>query len=332
MHEVKFGLFLVPDDIKSAQEQAQRAEADGFFSVSHNDHFYSPMGTPESPQLECFTVLTAIAAVTERVRLVPVVAAVSFRTPALLAKITTSLDIASNGRFICGLGAGWQGPEYEAHGYPFPAIAERLEQLEETLCILETMWTEDVPAFAGKHFAVRNAYNNPRPIQQPHPPIMLGGSAKSLLKIAARHADIVNIIPPTSNNKDFFNDRSQATRFDMPRMMRQIAILRELTEDAGRDPADIELSGLVLFALSRNAEDPALREMAASFGFADYRSAQRAPLMLIGSPDEVKRELEWRIKTTGVSYYIGFTPTEGSYELLVRDVMPAFSAQCVINS
>jgi probable F420-dependent oxidoreductase len=271
-------------------------------------------------------VLTAVAAVTERVRLVPAVAAASFRTPAMLAKITTSLDIASNGRFICGLGAGWQGLEYETHGYEFPAIAERLEQLEETLCILRAMWTEDVPAFTGKHFAVKNAYNNPRPIQQPRPPIMLGGSAKSLLKIAAKHADIVNIIPPTTKGQDFFNDRLQATRFDMPEMMRKIAMLRELTEEAGRDPADIELSGLVMFALSRDAKDPALREIAASFSFADYESAQRAPLMLIGSPDEVKRELEQRIKTTHVSYYIGFTPTQESYELMVRDVMPAFSA------
>ncbi|HJP34716.1 MAG TPA: LLM class flavin-dependent oxidoreductase, partial [Gammaproteobacteria bacterium] len=141
MHDVKFGLFVLPDNVADAQAAARRAEADGFYSISHNDHFYSPLGPPESPQLECFTVLTAIAAVTETIKLVPAVVAASFRTPPLLAKIATSLDIASNGRFICGLGAGWQDKEYEAHGIPFPPLQERLEQLDETIQILKAMWT-----------------------------------------------------------------------------------------------------------------------------------------------------------------------------------------------
>ena len=97
-----------------------------------------------------------------------------------------------------------------------------------------------------------------------------------------------------------------------------------IAEKAGRDPADIELSGLVMFALSEDKDDPELRRLAANVGFADYAAAQASPVMLAGTPDEVKREIERRRERTGLSYYIGFIPNERSYELLVRDVTPAF--------
>ena len=97
MRDIKFGLFILPPDVTAAQETARRAESDGFYSVSHNDHFYSPLGTPQSPQLECFTTLTAIAAVTDTIRLAPAVGVANFRTPPLLAKITSTLDLTSNG-------------------------------------------------------------------------------------------------------------------------------------------------------------------------------------------------------------------------------------------
>ncbi|MGR8948394.1 MAG: LLM class flavin-dependent oxidoreductase, partial [Gammaproteobacteria bacterium] len=112
MPSVKFGLFLLPNSIKEATDAAIKAESQGFYSVSVNDHFYSPLGDAHTPQLECFTALTAMAMVTEKVKLAPAVVAASFRTPALLGKITSSVDIASDGRLICGLGAGWQGTEY----------------------------------------------------------------------------------------------------------------------------------------------------------------------------------------------------------------------------
>ena len=107
-------------------------------------------------------------------------------------------------------------------------------------------------------------------------------------------------------------------------MEQRIALLRELTQKAGRDPADIELSGLVMFALSEDKDDPELRQIAANVGYSDYAAAQAAPVMLAGTPDEVKREIERRQQRTGLSYYIGFAPNERSYELLVRKVIPAF--------
>lgn len=122
MHKLKFGLFLPTGDFAEAKAAALQAEQDGFYSVSTNDHFFSPLGTHDTPQLECFTSLTAIAALTSKVFLAPSVAAASFRSPALLAKITSTLDHVSEGRFIMGLGAGWFDKEYAAHGYPFPLL------------------------------------------------------------------------------------------------------------------------------------------------------------------------------------------------------------------
>lgn len=326
MHDVKFGQFLIPKDMEEAQAAARLAEAQGFYSVSHNDHFYSPLGTPEFHQLECCTVLTAMGLATKKIKLVPAVIAASFRTPTLLAKITTSMDIATQGRFICGLGAGWQGKEYEAHGYPFPPLKQRLEELDETIQILKAMWTEDEPAFSGKYFKVHHAYNNPRSVQKPHPPIMLGGSGTGLLKLAARHADILNIIPPTGNGKDFINDPIATVKFDMETLKARIAKLREYCHDIDRDPDEIELGGLSFAALSTDADDPALREVATRLGFPDYASAQRAPVALIGTPDEVKAELARRIEETGVTYYIVAAPSQDSMDLFASEVLPAFTS------
>ena len=325
MHDVKFNLFLVPEDVAAAQEGARYAERNGFYSVSHSDHFYSPVGTLQSPQMECFTTLTAIAPVTETIRLVPTVAAASFRSPALLAKIASTLDLASNGRFICGLGAGWLETEYTNHGYAFPSLKDRLEQLEETIQVLKAMWTQDVPAFQGKHFSIKQAYNQPRPVQQPHPPIMIGGSGKGVLKIAAAHADILNILPPTANGRSFSSDPAIAIAFDMAEMKRRIELLHGFMHDADRDPKEIELGGLVLAGISDDPDDPALRETAAGLGFPDYETAQRSPVVLLGTPDQVKCELQARIDDSGVTYYLVAPTSDASLELFVDAVMPAFA-------
>jgi alkanesulfonate monooxygenase SsuD/methylene tetrahydromethanopterin reductase-like flavin-dependent oxidoreductase (luciferase family) len=325
MYPVRFGVFLLPATIAEAQAAAQRAERDGFYSVSVNDHFYSPLGTPQSPQLECFTALTAMACVTNRVKLVPAVAAISFRTPPLLGKILTSVDLASNGRLIAGLGAGWQPTEYQAHNYPFPPTSVRLEQLDEAIQILKAMWTQDEPTYHGKHFYIEKAYNNPRSIQRPHPPIMLGGSGTGLLKIAAREATVLNIIPPTGNGKDFVNDPVATLKFDETILKQRIALLHKLMGEGGRDPSEMELGGLLLLGLSRKANDPALQQMASRLGFPDFATAQRAPVCILGTPDEAKRELQRRIKTTGVTYFIFATSSEESQDLFVKEVMPEFT-------
>ena len=157
MSVVKFGVFINTSTVHEAVEQAVSAESDGFFSASVNDHFYSPLGQAETPQVECFTTLTAMAMATSRIKLAPAVAAASFRSPPLLAKIMCSLDAVSNERAICGLGAGWQDKEYINHGYAFPPLKERLEQLDETIQILKAMNSQESPTYKGKYFQIKDA-------------------------------------------------------------------------------------------------------------------------------------------------------------------------------
>lgn len=324
MANVKFSLFLPTGDFASAKQAALQAERDGFYSVSINDHFFTPLGPPETPQLECFTTLTAIAAVTSRLHLTPSVTAASFRTPPMLAKITSTLDHVSNGRFILGLGAGWKQDEYEAHGYAYPSNAERLAQLHEAIKVVKAMWTQESPTFHGRYFSITKAYNHPRPVQKPHPPIMLGGSGSGLLKIAAAEADIINLIPPIFNGQDFVNDPVATVQFTSTELKRRIGMLHKLTREAGRDPKGIELGSIVFMALSRKSGDSRLEKLAQRLGFPDLATAQHAPVALMGTADEVKRELQARVADVGMTYYI-LAPIPGdTYELFVKDVMPAF--------
>ena len=250
----------------------------------------------------------------------------SFRSPALLAKITSTLDQVSNGRFILGIGAGWFDKEYHAHGYPFPSTRERLAQLEETVRIVKAMWCEETPRFKGEYFAIDGAFNHPRPIQTPHPPIMLGGSGSGLIKIAAAHGDILNMIPPTSNGKDFVNDPEATVKFTKSVLIKKIGQLKQYAEQADRNPDDIELSGFTLVALSNKSSDPILEGIAKQLGFANLAAAQKSPVALMGTPEQAIEELKSRIDATGMSYHIVLPMNPDSYQALVSQVMPAITA------
>ena len=268
---MKFGVFLsdgdvVDGDIRKAVEQSLILEEAGFYSVSLNDHFYSPLGNQRSNQLECLTAYAAIAQATESIKLVPAVLSASFRPPALLAKMIAMIDRISGGRFITGLGAGWQDKEYIAHGYPFPSLKIRLEQLDETIQIIKEMSTKSNPSFSGEHFKIKDAYNNPRPLQAKIP-LMLGGSGTGLLKIAAREADILNIIPPTGNGRDFINDNEATLKFTMDVLKQRISLLKNMLEKEGRTSSDVEIGGLVLLGISESADDIELVKLSKQLGF-----------------------------------------------------------------
>lgn len=188
------------------------------------------------------------------------------------------------------------------------------------------MWCDEDPTFSGKYFSIDKAYANPKPVQKPHPPIMLGGSGPGLLKIAAAHADILNVIPPTSNGKDFINDPQATARFTMAVLKNKIAQLHQYMAEAGRDPGEIELGGITLVAMSENPEDEALKGIAGQLGFSDYQAAQRSPLALLGTVDEVTKTLQTRIDETGMSYYIIIAMTPESHRLFVDKVMPTFTS------
>jgi probable F420-dependent oxidoreductase len=322
---MKLGLFLPQGDFAAARETALRAEADGFWSVSINDHFVPQVGDESGPQLECFTTLTAIAALTSAIRLAPAVASASYRTPAMLAKLTATLDNVSDGRLVLGLGAGWQRSEYEAHGYAFPPAAERVARLHETVKILKAMWTQDEPTFDGEFFSISGASSRPRPVQQPHIPLMLGGSSPRMLRISAEEADIVNLIPPTTGGKDFLKDADAAAKFTMDSLAERIAMLRGMTAEFGRAPDAIEVGGLSMLRVVRDPDDPSLGRLAARLGVPDLDVARRLPNMLLGTPGEVAEELRHRAEDVGVTYVIVVPTSPESYELFVREVMPALA-------
>jgi probable F420-dependent oxidoreductase len=326
MRPIKFGLFLPTDDFAKARAAAEWADANGLYSVSINDHFFSPLGAPQVPQLECFSTLSAIAAVTKRVRLAPTVVANSFRTPPMLAKIASTLDHLSNGRLVLGIGSGWQRSEYDAHGYPYPSNVERLEQLRDAIRLIKAMWTQEEPTYQGRFFSVSKAYNNPRPVQKPHPPIMVGGSGSKLLQITAAEAQIANLIPPIINGKDFAQDPSAAVKFDKDNLKRRIGMLERLAAQCGREAGAIELSGLTMLRLSRSKTetDTALRQIASAMGFPNEEAARNSPVLLIGTPDEVKRELRSRIEEFGMTYFITIPASAESRELLVKELIPEF--------
>ena len=166
----------------------------------------------------------------------------------------------------------------------------------------------------------------PLPIQQPGPPIMLGGSAPSILELAAAEASVLNIIPPTSNGKDFPNDPIATRRFDMAVMKKKIARLREILQARGRAADAIELGGLLLLGMSRDENDSGLRDMARQLGFDDYEEARRSPVALLGTPSQIRDTLEERIADTGVTYYMMFAADDQSWSLFAKEVLPHFTS------
>lgn len=145
------------------------------------------------PVIECFTTLSALAAMTQTIRLGSLVACNSYRRPSFLAKIASTLDVVSDGRLEFGIGAGWNEEEYRAYGIPFPKPSIKIAQMREGVEIIKRMWTEEHPSFTGQYFRVTRAHCEPKPIQKPNPPITIGGSGEKLtLKVVAEYADRSN--------------------------------------------------------------------------------------------------------------------------------------------
>src|SRR4051794_37652727 len=159
---------------------ATAAEAGGFGSVWVMDHFFQlpALGGPEEPILESYTLLGALAASTERVHLGALVSGVTYRNPALLAKMATTLDVISKGRAILGIGAAWYEEEHDSLGFAFPPVPERMDRLEEALRICRAMFTDDAPSFEGRFYRIDGARNVPRPLRAGGIPIMVGGSGE----------------------------------------------------------------------------------------------------------------------------------------------------------
>jgi F420-dependent oxidoreductase-like protein len=190
------------------------------------DHFYPIFSDPTGPCFEGWTMLSYLAALTKRIRLGVLVTANTYRHPGLLANMAATLDVASNGRLELGLGAGWSEEEHLAYGIPLPPWAERFDRLEESCEVIHRLLTQDRTTFEGDHYQLTEAMCEPKPIQQPRPPLVIGGKGeKRTLRIAARWADQWNF--PNGEPAE---------------LEHKIEVLHAHCAEVGRDPADIEIS------------------------------------------------------------------------------------------
>jgi alkanesulfonate monooxygenase SsuD/methylene tetrahydromethanopterin reductase-like flavin-dependent oxidoreductase (luciferase family) len=241
-----FGILTAPQQVSYDDVLRVWREADTIPEIEHAwlfDHLMPIGGDPDGPILEGWTLLSALAAQTRRLRLGLLVTSNRIRPPAILAKIAATVDIVSGGRLDFGIGAGSRPSlpaarrEYDAHGLPYLDATQAVESLAEACTVIRRLWTETEPFdFHGDHLDLTGAFGNPKPVQDPHPPIMIGGRAASTLRVVAEHADIWN-----------------HTGEDLDDAVSRSALLDRYCAEIGRDPASITRS----IHLPVSYEDPA---------------------------------------------------------------------------
>ena len=269
-------------------DMAMAAEESGFDSVWVMDHFYQlpPMGGPSQPMLDSYTLLGALAARTSRVRLGTMVTGVTYRNPAHLAKIVTTLDVISSGRAILGVGAAWYDVEHEGLGFDFPPAGERLDRLEETLQICRAMFTEDAPSFDGRYYRIHEARNIPPPVQIGGPPILVGGGGeKRTLNLVARYADMCNL----------FGDAATIAH--------KVDVLRGHCKAVGRDPSAVTVSRLSTLVVTGSDE-----ETTATKKFLRDVTGEEPAGSDVGTPEQLVARIE-ELAEAGVEYFVFNIPT-----------------------
>jgi F420-dependent oxidoreductase-like protein len=264
-----FGNYTIPGAPQTLPtvlaDTARAAEAAGFAQFTVMDHWFQMEASAPAtdPMLEAFTTLGFVAAQTERMRLGPLVAGVTYRYPGLLAKIATTLDVLSSGRAMLGLGAAWYDREHRALGVPYPAISERFERLEEALQIALQMWSDNDGPYEGTHYRLAETLNSPSSVQRPHPPIMIGGKGeKKTLRLVAQYAQIVNLTTADPTEVARLLD---VLRAHCDRLGTDYDAIEKTVIAGGADPfseafleqmAQLAGLGVTMVVLTRNPADP----------------------------------------------------------------------------
>ncbi len=193
---MRFGLFtsLTGTTWEAVRDLCRYVEGAGWDAACVTDHFMPNTPDKVGDVLECWTALAALATQTSRIRVGTIVVGNTYRHPAVVAKMAANVDAVSGGRLICGIGAGWQENEHRAYGIEFFTMRERLERLEEACRVLKALWTESKATFKGRYYQLDDAPLMPKPVQRPHPELMIGGGGEKVtLGIAAQHADHWNV-------------------------------------------------------------------------------------------------------------------------------------------
>ncbi len=310
---IEFGIQTGPQhaDYQQILEVWQLVEREGFEHAWTFDHFIPIFSDPLGPCLEGWTTLTALMAQVPRLRGGTLVTGNSYRHPALLANIASTLDVITGGRVEMGIGAGWWEMEYNAYGYDFPPVATRLHQLEESVQIMKGLWTNPRTTFTGRHYTITDALCEPKPVQKPHIPIWIGGAGPQLtLRVVARHAQGWNT-------------------FLMPREDYQLLLgaLEQHCETSGRDPGEIRKSIAAGLVIDRDPDklDAKLANVARQRNSTPEEVRKRT---LVGTPEEIATQLV-HLAAMGVDHVIlGIRapyPLE-DLTLFAREVIPLVRA------
>src|SRR6266436_2218203 len=242
----------------------------GYDSAWVVDHFHTVPTPTQEITFECMMMLAALARDTKNIRIGQIVLCNSYRHPALLAKMASTVDVLSHGRLNFGIGAGWYEHEYRAYGYAYPDAPERLRQLREAVQVIRALWTQEEAHFEGTYYQVRGAINQPKGVQQPHIPLLIGGDgAQVTLKLVAQYADACNV-------------------GDDPATVKQkLAVLKQHCETVGRDYQSIHRTSSTLCLLA-DSDEQALALLPVE---RKARLGNKVRTALIGSPETIRQRL-----------------------------------------
>lgn len=314
---IRFGLQVAQQQttIEELKEVWKEAEALGFDTLWTNDHLLASVGPPEAPELEAWTLLAAMATTTSKVKIGAMVTNNLFRSPVVLAKMATTVDHLSNGRLILGIGAGWFEKEHQVYGIPFPPMKERTQAFAEALEVITKLWAANpTVSFKGQFYTLTDAPFMPKPVQKPHPPIMIGGiGEKKILPLIAKYAQMWNI---PSLPAEQIAEKSK--------------ILEKACQKIGRNCAEIERSYLTpLYIKGDAAEVQTLLQRVADLRKVSVDEVRRS--VLAGDPATIKKQMQAYIDV-GVTHFIINLRRPGLYDLegvrlFAKEVMPAFRQQ-----
>lgn len=304
---MKFGLMVpqgwrmdlvdFPDPVEAYETMtrvAQEAEALGFHSIWLYDHFHTIPVPSQEVTFECWMSTAALARDTRRVRIGQMVTCNGYRNPALLAKMASTVDVMSHGRLDFGIGAGWYQHEFLAYGYNYPDAPERLRYLREAVQVILAMWTQEEAVFEGKYHQVRGAINQPKGVQKPHIPLLIGGGGEKVtLKLVAQYADACNV------------------GGDIPTIRHKLDVIKRHCEEVGRDYTSIRRTSNTICVLG---ESVAAALATLSPQHRDLVNMAQAG-SLIGNPETIRRRLA-EYEDAGIQELILWFPDAAKLESL----------------
>ncbi|HEU5228732.1 MAG TPA: LLM class F420-dependent oxidoreductase, partial [Ktedonobacteraceae bacterium] len=258
------------------------------------DHFHTVPKPTQEVTFECWTSTAALARDTKRVRIGQMVTCNGYRNPALLAKMASTVDVMSHGRLDFGIGAGWYEHEFLAYGYDFPDGPTRLRQLRDAVQIIRAMWSEEEAVFEGKYHQVRGAINQPKGVQKPHIPLLIGGGGEKVtLKLVAQYGDACNV--------GHLDNEGLARKFDL---------IKQHCENVGRDYSTIWRTVLFNCAIAETDEEAMTKSTPFQRNIPSGRIRNQA---LVGTPDAIRKRLE-EIEQAGAQEVIIFLPDSAQLE------------------